>query len=159
MLGVVYMREAIFQNGIWRAARLALCTLVTLGCGLFPRGLWAAPPTISYVQGSYTTPNKAQILVNVRFAAAQIAGDLNVVVVGWSDSTAVITSVRDSMGNAYTLAVGPTVQNRVASQAIYYAKNIVSAPAGGNTVTVTFSRAANSPDIRILEYSGADKNN
>ncbi|PYN30521.1 MAG: hypothetical protein DMD98_18850, partial [Candidatus Rokuibacteriota bacterium] len=30
------------------------------------------------------------------------------------------------------------------------------APAGGNTVTVTFNGPATFPDIRILEYSGAD---
>ena len=59
----------------------------------------------------------------------------------------------------YTLAVGPTIQSGLASQSIYYAKNIVAAAAGANTVTVTFSTAAVAPDIRILEYSGADPNN
>ena len=42
------------------------------------------------------------------------------------------------------------------SQSIYYAKNIVSAAAGANIVTVTFSTAAGNPDVRILEYKGAD---
>jgi Abnormal spindle-like microcephaly-assoc'd, ASPM-SPD-2-Hydin len=45
------------------------------------------------------------------------------------------------------------------SQSIYYAKNILAAGAGANAVTVTFSVAAVSADIRILEYSGADPNN
>ena len=40
------------------------------------------------------------------------------------------------------------------SQAIYYAKNIASATANGNAVTVRFSAAAAFPDVRILEYSG-----
>ena len=40
------------------------------------------------------------------------------------------------------------------SQSIYYAKNIVAAGAGANTVTVQFSLAAAFPDIRILEYRG-----
>ena len=93
------------------------------------------------------------------FTAAQSARDLNVVVVGWNDSTATISAVTDSKGNAYTSAVGPTVQSGLASQSIYYARNIASAAAGANSVTVTFSRAAVSPDIRILEYSGADPNN
>jgi chitodextrinase len=44
----------------------------------------------------------------------------------------------------------------VASQSIYYAKNIVSAAAGTNLVTVTFATPAAFPDIRIAEYSGAD---
>ena len=45
----------------------------------------------------------------VTFPAAQTAGDLNVVVVGWSDNTSTVQSVKDSAGNTYTLAVGPTV--------------------------------------------------
>jgi chitodextrinase len=118
-----------------------------------------AAPTISYVQGNYATPNKPQTTVNVKFTAAQAAGDLNVVVVGWSDSTATVSAVSDTMRNVYTRAVGPTVQSGIASQSMYYAKNIVSAAAGANTVTVTFSSAATSPDIRILEYSDADRNN
>ena len=85
-------------------------------------------------------------------------GDLNVVVVGWNDSTATVSAVTDKSGNTYTLAVGPTVQTGVASQSIYYAKNIAAAAAGANVVTVTFSPAAAYPDIRILEYSGADPN-
>ena len=95
--------------------------------------------------------------MNVTFTAAQIAGDLNVVVVGWNDSTATVSTVTDTSGNIYTRAVGPTVQAGLASQSIYYAKNIVAA--WGNIVTVTFSTVAAYPDIRILEYSGADPNN
>ena len=125
-------------------------------------GLGLASPsgsTISYVQGNYATPQTPQTTVNVTFASAQVAGDLNVVVVGWNDSTATVSSVRDTKGNVYTRAVGPTVSDGLASQSIYYAKNIASAAAGANTVTVTFSSPAVSPDIRILEYSGADPNN
>ena len=118
----------------------------------------ASSTTISYVQGNYATPQTAQTTVNVVFNAAQVAGDLNVVVVGWNDSTASVSSVTDSKGNVYTPAVGPTVVSGVLSQSVYYAKNIVSAAAGTNTVTVTFSAAAVYPDIRILEYSGADPN-
>jgi hypothetical protein len=111
---------------------------------------------ISYVQGNYATPQTSQTTVNVPFTAAQSAGDLNVVVVGWNDSTATVSAVKDALNNSYTLAVGPTVQAGVASQSIYYAKNIAGAAAGANTVTVTFASAAAYPDIRILEYGGAD---
>jgi hypothetical protein len=97
--------------------------------------------------------------VNVTFNAAQVRGDLNVIVVGWNDSTATVSAVADGIGNTYTGAVGPTVQTGFASQAIYYAKNIGAAAAGANTVKVSFSVAATSPDIRILEYSGADPSN
>src|SRR5205814_5150818 len=44
-------------------------------------------------------------------------------------------------------------------QSIYYAKNILAAGAGANSVTVQFSGAAAFPDVRILEYRGADLGN
>src|SRR6202030_322060 len=100
----------------------------------------------------------SQTSVPVKFNSAQTPGDLNVVVVGWNDTTAAVNSVVDSSGNAYTLAVGPTAISGTLSQSIYYAKNIASAAAGTNTVTVTFTKAAAYPDIRILEYSGVDPN-
>ena len=90
---------------------------------------------------------------------AKPAGDLNVVVVGWNDSTATVSTVADKSGNNYLPAVGPTIQSGVATQSIYYAKSIFPAAAGANIVTVTFSTAAVAPDIRILEYKGADPNN
>ncbi len=154
------MKKAIFCYGFSHANRSFLVQLagVALVYGLLPFNLIAAQ-TISYVQGNYATPQTPQTAVSVTFTAAQSAGDLNVVVVGWNDSTATISAVTDSKGNAYTSAVGPTVQSGLASQSIYYARNIASAAAGANSVTVTFSRAAVSPDIRILEYSGADPNN
>jgi hypothetical protein len=42
----------------------------------------------------------------------------------------------------------------ILSQSIYYAKNVMAAAAGTNSVTVTFVTAATNPDVRILEYSG-----
>jgi hypothetical protein len=98
--------------------------------------------------------------VNVTYTTAQKAGDLNVVIVGWNDTTAQISSVTDTKGNVYQLAVGPTAYDGAfgaLSQSIYYAKNIVAA--GANTVTVKFAPAAQFPDIRILEYSVIDPNN
>ena len=110
---------------------------------------------VAFVQVAAATPQSPQSTVTVVYPAAQTAGDLNVVVVGWNDSTSNVTSVSDSSGNAYILAVGPTTGTEL-SQSIYYAKNIVS---GSNTVTVTFNQAAASPDIRILEYAGLDTSN
>ena len=125
---------------------------------LLPAFLLGAP-AISYVQCNYATPQTAQITVSVTFTAAQAAGDLNVVAVGWNDGAAAVSTVTDRSGNTYTRAVGPTSSLGTVSQSIYYAKNIVAAAAGTNTVTVTFSTAAANPDIRILEYTGADPNN
>jgi hypothetical protein len=117
-----------------------------------------AAVAMSFVQGTYATPQSSPTSVTAAFAGAQTAGDLNVVVVGWNNTTATVSSVADSKGNSYVLAVGPTTISGVASQSIYYAKNIVPATAGSNTITVTFSGAAAFPDVRILEYSGADPN-
>jgi len=141
-----------------KLATLALVAAVVVAGWLHPFTLLATS-AIRYMQGNYATPQTPQATVNVTFNAAQAAGDLNVVAVGWNDSTATVIAVTDSIGNTYTLAVGPTVQTGIASQSIYYAKNIASAAAGGNTVTVTFSVAAAYPDIRVLEYSGADTSN
>jgi hypothetical protein len=96
--------------------------------------------------------------VSVPFTAAQSAGNLIVVVVGWNDVTHSVASITDSKGNIYSPAVGPTVNAAGGglTQTIYYAKNIAPAAAGSNTVTVTFDGTTYYPDVRILEYSGAD---
>ena len=126
---------------LWRAA-----------LWLIPASLWAAP-TISYVQGNYATPQTPQISVTVAYSSAQNAGDLNVVVVGWNNSTSTVSAVTDAKGNAYSIAAGPTIVSGVASQSIFYAKSIA---AGANAVTVTFTAPARFPNVRILEYRGGD---
>ena len=85
---------------------------------------------ISYIQGNYATPQAAQSTVTVSYTATQAAGDLNVIVVGWNDTTATVSSVTDKSGNTYTLAVGPTLIGSALSQSIYYAKSIASADRG-----------------------------
>ena len=109
-----------------------------------------AATTISFVQVASTTPQTATASVSVSYPGAQTLGDLNVVVVGWNDTTATVQSVNDSAGNTYHVAIGPT-SGTALRQSIYYAANIKG---GGNTVTVTFSQAAAYPDVRILEYRG-----
>jgi Galactose oxidase-like, Early set domain/Glyoxal oxidase N-terminus len=114
------------------------------------------PPTgINFVQvnSAPRTIQASNSSVAVTYSSTQTAGNLNIVAVGWGDTTSSISSVTDSKGNTYTRAVGPTSTTRL-QHAIYYAKNI----AGGssNTVTVKFNQAAAYPDVRILEYSGLD---
>ena len=111
------------------------------------------PATITFKQINSAVPQTPQTTVNVSFGAAQSAGSLNVVAVGWFNTTAHVLSVTDSRGNNYVLAAGPTTQAQAGTQAIYYAANIV---AGTNTVTVTFDAAVPYPDVRIAEYSGID---
>ena len=112
--------------------------------------IYSVPAAISFVQVASATPQTNSAAVSVRYPAAQTSGDLNVVVVGWNDTTATVQSVKDSAGNNYRLAIGPT-SGKALRQSIYYAANIAS---GSNTVTVTFSQAASYPDVRILEYRG-----
>ena len=118
----------------------------------------APPPpasaAIAYVQGtSVVTPQTPQSTVTARFPVSQKAGNLNVIIVGWSDTTASVSTVTDSRGNSYQLAVGPTRSGTAVSQSIYYAKAIVG---GDTTVTVRFTTPARYADIRVLEYSGVD---
>ena len=82
----------------------------------------STPTPITFRQGNYAVPQTAQTSVTVPFSAAQSAGNLNVVAIGWNDSIATITSVTDSRGNAYNVAVPPTVMAGKASHAIYYAR-------------------------------------
>jgi len=117
------------------------------------------PGSVAFIQGSYATPQSPTSTVTVKYAAAQSAGDLNVVVIGWNTPASVVASVTDTMGNAYALAAGPTVQSNAVAQSIYYAKNIAGAAAGANTVTVQFSAPASYPDVRILSYTGLDRTN
>jgi hypothetical protein len=109
---------------------------------------------VKFVQVNYKTSHSASSLA-VPYLSAQTAGNLNIVVVGWNDSTSVVSSITDSKGNTYMRAVGPTAGTKL-TQSIYYAKNIA---AGSNTVSVTFNTAVLYPDVRVLEYSGADKAN
>jgi hypothetical protein len=117
------------------------------------------PSGPQYVQGNYAVPQTTQTTVTLPYNAAQTAGNLNVVVVGWNDTTAKVSSVTDTDGNVYQLAIGPTMLSGALSQSIYYAKNIAAAIAGANMVKVTFASAAAYPDIRILEYSGINPTN
>ncbi len=115
-----------------------------------------ASAAITFIQRNFATPQSPQLSVSVTYTGAQTAGNLNVVAVGWNDSTAVVNSVTDSGGNVYVRAVGPTIRSGQLSQSIYYAKNIAAAAANANVVTVQFNVPAQYADIRILEYSGID---
>ena len=108
--------------------------------------------TIGFVQVNAITPQTPSGSVILSYPLAQTAGNLNIVAVGWNDTTSTVSAVSDSRGNTYTQA-GTTTTGTGLRQAIYYAKNIA---AGSNTVTVTFNQAAAFVDMRILEYSGLD---
>ena len=144
-----------------RSALLLLTALLAAGaCGRSDERTFSSVEqavSIAFVQLNYATPQSSVSTVSVPFKATQSAGNLNVVVVGWNDTTSRVSSVTDTKGNAYQLAVGPAAVPGALTQSIYYAKNIVAAAAGANTVRVSFTAAALYPDIRILEYGGMDQ--
>jgi hypothetical protein len=110
--------------------------------------------TIAFVQSNSgpATIQASNTTVAVTYPAVQTAGDMNIVVIGWGDTTSTISSVTDNNLNTYTPAVGLTSGTGL-RQAIYYANSITG---GSTTVTVTFNKAAAYPDVRILEYKGLD---
>ncbi|HEV2116610.1 MAG TPA: IPT/TIG domain-containing protein, partial [Terriglobales bacterium] len=117
---------------------------------------YTSSTAIKFVQVNAATPHPSASSVALAFSAAQNAGDLNIVVVGWNDTTSTLQPVSDSAGNTYHLAgtvhqIGSGSGGTALSQAIYYATNIAG---GANTVTVTFNQAAAYPDVRVLEYAG-----
>ncbi|HEU4938192.1 MAG TPA: fibronectin type III domain-containing protein, partial [Vicinamibacterales bacterium] len=139
-----------------RILRVALITVFGVGLIGTSNNTLFAQSTIAFVQGNYAAPQSPQASVAVTYTAAQIAGNFNVVAVGWNDTVAQVQSVVDSRGNTYVRAVGPTVRSGLGTQSIYYAPGVVAAAAGANTVTVTFNTPAQYADIRIAEYRGID---
>ena len=134
---------------------LAVTSTTALSAPLAVNAAAAAVAPPAFVQVNAAVPQTNQSTVPVTYTNAQVAGDTNILAIGWNNATSNITSVTDSAGNAYQLAV-PTFRGNGVSQAIYYAKNIKAAPAGTNTVTTTFNTATPFVDIRALEYSGLD---
>jgi chitodextrinase len=117
----------------------------------------ATPALISFVQRNNVAPGAAtRTTLALVYTAAQVSGDLNVVVVGWNDDTAHVLSLTDTRGNNYRLAVGPTLLPGLGQQSIYYAINGAASAANANSVTVTFDAAIPYIDLRIAEYSGID---
>jgi hypothetical protein len=115
----------------------------------------AGAPGITYMQGSSASPQSAPKTVSAAFPSAEVAADLNVVLISWNDTTATVSSVTDSNGNAYKLATGTsaTSTDGPATIAIYYAAGIA---AGADTVTVTFTQNASYPELIVAEYRGLD---
>jgi glucose/arabinose dehydrogenase/chitodextrinase len=116
------------------------------------------PQPISFVQTSAATPQTDQATVSRAYASAQTAGNTNIIAIGWNSSSGTISSITDSSGNVYQVAA-PIARGSGLSQAIYFANNIAGAPAGGNSVTVTFSSAQPYVDLRISEYGGLSPTN
>ncbi len=113
------------------------------------------PAQPRFVQQNFATPQSPQSQVSAVYSNAQIAGNANLLAIGWNDTTASISTVGDSAGNFYHPAIS-TFRGNGMSQAIYFATNI---PAGTNAVTVTFNQPAAYVDLRVTEYSGLSPTN
>jgi hypothetical protein len=105
---------------------------------------------LGFIQAASKDTKDSVMTVSVAYSNPQQAGDLNIVVVGWSDSSHNVSSISDSAGNMYALAAAPVTASGVAL-AIYYAANI--AGAGANTATVQLD-AADFLCVAVLEYAG-----
>jgi hypothetical protein len=113
------------------------------------------PPQPKFVQQNYATPQTPQTQVQAAYLNPQTGGNANILAIGWNDATASISTVADSAGNVYHVAI-PTFRGNGMSQAIYYATNIAG---GNNTVTLTFDQPAVYVDLRVTEYSGLSQTN
>jgi hypothetical protein len=108
---------------------------------------------IAFVQATSKDSKNSVTSVSVTYPNAQQAGDLAVVVVGFSDATHNVSAISDSAGNAYVLATSPASASGVAL-AVYAAANIAGGPS--NTVTVALD-ASDFLCVAILEYSGVSR--
>src|SRR5215469_15790803 len=104
--------------------RVAWLTSATLLWLCAPAGASNASAA-AFVQASAATPQTNQSQVSVTYTQAQVAGDTNILAIGWANLTSTITSVVDSAGNTYQLAGSiSSAPHFDLRQAIYYAKNI-----------------------------------
>src|SRR2546425_13301762 len=90
----------------------------------------------TFVQVNSAGPSSASH-VSVTYTQTQVSGDLNVVVVGWKDTLATVSSVTDTAGKVYTLCLGPTNLSSQLTPSIYFAQKIVAPPPGFHAGTVT----------------------
>ena len=61
---------------------------------------------IAFVQVNSATPQTQRCGRCLSYGLPQTAGNLNIVVVGWNDTTSTVSSVSDSRGNTYAQAGG-----------------------------------------------------
>jgi hypothetical protein len=142
------------------AVFVSIITILQLNITPAPANLYQAaifsntPAAIAFVQQNSKEFSSTSV-TKVAYPTAQAAGDLNVVIASWHGTGNSITSVTDTQGNTYALAIGIT-RGTGLSQSIYYAKN---SKAGANTVTLNYQSAVTNPELIVLEYAGADTQN
>jgi hypothetical protein len=102
-------------------------------------------------------PTFVQVAANgattATFPGPSKPGDLVAVSSYWSSQAVSVTSVTDSKGNTYNLAIGPTNWGGSYRGATYYASNIAGGGAA-TTITITYSGAQGGTITYAAEYSG-----
>jgi len=84
-----------------RAIILVFATLLLANATLLASG-----PT--FVQVKVCDPADGERIGGSDLYSGTDGGNLNIVVVGWNDTTSTVSMVSDSLGNNYALAIGPT---------------------------------------------------
>lgn len=130
---------------------LLLATIAT-GILLQTNLSMAATPTFKQAKANEISSGTVD---SVAFTSANVAGNLIVVEVLWSNTGTVTLS--DTRGNTYAAATTRATWSGSWSEQVFYAKNIA---AGTNTVKATFATSISSfAIVQIHEYSGIDKVN
>src|SRR4051812_4947483 len=130
---MILYQSLVSHGHLPRLSRSNLLLLVTL---VFISANVAFGQVITFRQVNFTVPQTPQTTVALTYTSAQLAGSLNVVVVGWSSASVHVLSVRDSSGNTYIAPLAATVRGEAIQ--MFYAANIVPSAANTNTVTVTY---------------------
>jgi hypothetical protein len=141
----VALKAAGGSTGNGTINNAGLATAVAAGTATITAG------TGTYEGGGYhsLTTSASSIAASYNY---QGAGDLDVVVVGWGNTAATITSVTDSSGNPYTQAANSPIAGTGVNQAVYYSNQIFGAQPGANTVTVNFSTPVAVPVLSLSDY-------
>jgi chitodextrinase len=117
-----------------------------------------APPSFVKLKEARVTSNTNSISTG-SFATPVTSGNLIAVWIWYNSSTQKVSSMTDTAGNTYALAVGPTTGTGGMAgwrQELWYAKNVI----GGTNlnVTATFTGMFNAEkSITAHEYSGLDQ--
>jgi hypothetical protein len=114
---------------------------------------------ILLMQVNDVQPDGAVQTATIVFPDPQQSHDLNIVVVGWTNTVSSVMAIGDDAGNHYQRAVSTMAPATLwmtagATQDIYYAADIASSPS--NAVTVNFSGGVPVPsiDLRVVEFAG-----
>jgi RHS repeat-associated protein len=114
-----------------------------------------AAAAASFVQAAAVAAQGGANSVTLPFPANTLAGDLLLVAFDYGSSVTV-SSVSDSLGNAFTPVGSPLTSPGGRTSQVYYAQNVL---VGADTVMVTLSGTTSSLQLYLSEYSGIDPNN